>query len=56
MSLQNLRSGNQIRRKVKCLRIDNGNEYMNKEFLKFCEKHDFKSMVSSTIEANGVVA
>ena len=56
MSLQNLRSGNQIGRKVKCLRIDNGIENMNKEFLKFCEKHDIMSMVISTIEANEAVA
>ena len=47
---------NQIGRKVKCLRIDNGIEYMNKEFLKFCEECDIKSMVNSTIEANETVA
>ena len=48
--------GNQIGKKVKCLRIDNGIEYMNKEFLTFCEECDIKSMVNSTIEVNEVVA
>ena len=47
MSLQNLRNGKSN---------DNGIEYMNNEFLKFCEEHDIKSMVSSTIEANEAVA
>ena len=47
---------NQIGKKVKCVRIDNGIEYMNKEFLTFCEECDIKSMVNSTIEVNEVVA
>ncbi len=33
---------NQIGRKLKCLRTDNGTEYRNGEFLKFCEEHGIK--------------
>ena len=33
---------NQTGRKIKCLRFDNGTEYKDGEFLKFCEDHDIK--------------
>ena len=29
-------------RKVKCLRTDNGTEYTNKEFLRYCEEHGIR--------------
>ena len=46
---------NQTGRKVKCLRTDNGTEYMNKEFLRFCEKHGIKRhfTVPRTPQQNG---
>jgi transposase InsO family protein len=33
---------NQIGKKVKCLRTDNGTEYTNDEFRDFCEQHGTK--------------
>ena len=33
---------NQIGRKIKCLRIDNGTKYRDGDFLKFCEEHGIK--------------
>ena len=46
---------NQTGRKVKCLRTDNGTEYMNKEFLRFCEKHGIRRhfIVPRTPQQNG---
>ena len=29
-------------RKVKCLRTDNGTQYTNKEFLRYCEEHGIR--------------
>ena len=33
---------NQTRRKIKYLRTDNGTEYRDGDFLKFCEEHGIK--------------
>ena len=46
---------NQAGRKVKCLRTDNGTMYMNKEFLRFCEKHGIRRhfIVPRTPQQNG---
>jgi hypothetical protein len=33
---------NQTRKKVKCLRTDNGTKYTNDEFWDFCEQHGIK--------------
>uniref|UniRef100_A0A2N9GFK1 CCHC-type domain-containing protein n=1 Tax=Fagus sylvatica TaxID=28930 RepID=A0A2N9GFK1_FAGSY len=47
---------NQTRRKIKCLRTDNGTEYKDGDFLKFCEKHGIKRhfTVRKTPQQNGV--
>ena len=47
---------NQTERKLKCLRIDNGIEYRDGEFLKFCEEHGIKMhfIVRKTPQQNGV--
>jgi transposase InsO family protein len=48
---------NQTRKKVKCLRTDNGTEYANNEFRDFCEQHGIKRhfTVCKTPQQNGVV-
>uniref|UniRef100_A0A2N9GG47 CCHC-type domain-containing protein n=1 Tax=Fagus sylvatica TaxID=28930 RepID=A0A2N9GG47_FAGSY len=48
---------NQTRRKIKCLRTDNGTEYRDGDFLKFCEEHGIKRhfTVRKTPQQNGVV-
>uniref|UniRef100_A0A2N9FEH3 CCHC-type domain-containing protein n=1 Tax=Fagus sylvatica TaxID=28930 RepID=A0A2N9FEH3_FAGSY len=47
---------NQTERKIKCLRIDNGTEYRDGDFLKFCEEHGIKRhfTVRKTPQQNGV--
>jgi transposase InsO family protein len=47
---------NQTRRKIKCLRTDNGTEYRDGNFLKFCEEHGIKRhfTVRKTPQQNGV--
>jgi transposase InsO family protein len=47
---------NQTGRKLKCLRIDNGTEYRDGEFLKFCEEHGIKRhfTIRKTPQQNGV--
>jgi transposase InsO family protein len=47
---------NQTGRKIKCLRIDNGTEYRDGDFLKFCEEHGIKRhfTVRKTPQQNGV--
>jgi hypothetical protein len=47
---------NQTGRKLKCLRIDNGTEYKDGEFLKFCEEHGIKRYftIRKTPQQNGV--
>jgi transposase InsO family protein len=48
---------NQIGKKVKCLRKNNGTEYINDEFRDFCEQHDIKRhfTVCKTPQQNGVM-
>jgi transposase InsO family protein len=48
---------NQTGRKIKCLRTDNGTEYRDGDFLKFCEKHGIKRhfTVRKTPQQNEVV-
>jgi transposase InsO family protein len=43
--------------KIKCLRSDNGGEFMSKEFRDFCEEHGIKRQFSTarTPQQNGVV-
>jgi transposase InsO family protein len=47
---------NQVGRKMKCLRTDNGTEYKDGEFLKFCEEYGIKRqfIVRMTPQQNGV--
>uniref|UniRef100_A0A2N9FA25 Integrase catalytic domain-containing protein n=1 Tax=Fagus sylvatica TaxID=28930 RepID=A0A2N9FA25_FAGSY len=47
---------NQTGRKIKCLRTDNGTEYRDGDFLKFCEEHGIKRhfTVQKTSQQNGV--
>jgi transposase InsO family protein len=47
---------NQTRRKIKCLRTDNGTEYRDGDFLKFCEEYGIKRhfTVRKTLQQNGV--
>jgi hypothetical protein len=47
---------NQTGRKIKCLRTDNGTEYRDGNFLKFCEEHGIKRhfTVRKTPQQNGV--
>jgi transposase InsO family protein len=47
---------NQTERKLKCLRTDNGTEYKDDEFLKFCEEHCIKRhfTVRKTPQQNGM--
>ena len=47
---------NQTRKKVKCLRTDNGTEYTKNEFRDFCEQHGIKRhfIVRKTPQQNGV--
>uniref|UniRef100_A0A2N9IUP8 CCHC-type domain-containing protein n=1 Tax=Fagus sylvatica TaxID=28930 RepID=A0A2N9IUP8_FAGSY len=47
---------NQTGRKIKCLRTDNGTEYKDGDFLKFCEEHGIKRhfTVRKTPQQNGV--
>ena len=49
------RSENQIGRKVKCLRTNNGTKYTNKEFLRFGEKHGIRRCftIPRTPQQNG---
>ena len=48
---------NQTGRKIKCLRTDNGIEYRDGDFLKFCEEYGIKKhfTVRKTLQQNGVV-
>uniref|UniRef100_A0A2N9HJ44 Integrase catalytic domain-containing protein n=1 Tax=Fagus sylvatica TaxID=28930 RepID=A0A2N9HJ44_FAGSY len=45
-----------LERKIKCLRTDNGTEYRDGDFLKFCEEHGIKRhfTVRKTPQQNGV--
>uniref|UniRef100_A0A2N9J203 Integrase catalytic domain-containing protein n=1 Tax=Fagus sylvatica TaxID=28930 RepID=A0A2N9J203_FAGSY len=47
---------NQTGRKIKCLRTDNGTEYRDGDFLKFCKEHGIKRhfTVRKTPQQNGV--
>uniref|UniRef100_A0A2N9J916 CCHC-type domain-containing protein n=1 Tax=Fagus sylvatica TaxID=28930 RepID=A0A2N9J916_FAGSY len=47
---------NHTGRKIKCLRTDNGTEYRDGDFLKFCEEHGIKRhfTVRKTPQQNGV--
>ena len=47
---------NQTRRKIKCLRIDNGGEFCNANFEKFCVDHGIKThkTMPYTPQQNGV--
>ncbi|KAE8674175.1 hypothetical protein F3Y22_tig00111769pilonHSYRG00531 [Hibiscus syriacus] len=47
---------NQIGRKIKCLRSDNGTEYTDSQFLHFCKEHGIKRhfTVCKTPQQNGV--
>uniref|UniRef100_A0A2N9FQZ7 Integrase catalytic domain-containing protein n=1 Tax=Fagus sylvatica TaxID=28930 RepID=A0A2N9FQZ7_FAGSY len=47
---------NQTGRKIKCLRTDNGTEYRDGDFLKFCKEHGIKRhfIVRKTPQQNGV--
>uniref|UniRef100_A0A2N9G795 CCHC-type domain-containing protein n=1 Tax=Fagus sylvatica TaxID=28930 RepID=A0A2N9G795_FAGSY len=47
---------NQTGRKIKCLRTDNGTEYRDGDFLKFCEEHGIKRhfTIRKTPQQNGV--
>uniref|UniRef100_A0A2N9IQJ1 CCHC-type domain-containing protein n=1 Tax=Fagus sylvatica TaxID=28930 RepID=A0A2N9IQJ1_FAGSY len=47
---------NQTGRKIKCLRTENGTEYRDGDFLKFCEEHGIKRhfTVRKTPQQNGV--
>ena len=47
---------NQIGRKIKCLKSDNGIEYKDGEFLKFCEEHGIKKhfTIRRTPQQNGM--
>ena len=48
---------NQIGRKIKCLRSDNGTEYTNSRFMELCKEHGIKRnfTVRKTPQQNGVV-
>jgi len=48
---------NQIGRKIKYLRSDNGTEYTDTQFQKFCEEHEIQRhfSVRKTPQQNGVV-
>ena len=48
---------NQTGRKIKCLRTDNGPEYRDVDFFKFCEEHGIKKHFTErkTPQQNGVV-
>jgi transposase InsO family protein len=47
---------NQTRKKVKCLRTDNGIDYTNDKFKDFCEQYSIKRhfIVRKTPQKNGV--
>ena len=47
---------NQIERKIKCLKLDNGTKYTNSRFTKLCKKHGIKRhfKVWKTPRWNGV--
>ena len=47
---------NQTGKKVKCLRTDNGTEYINDEFRDFCEQHGIKRYftIRKTPQQNGM--
>ena len=47
---------NQTRRKIKCLRSDNGTEYTNSKFTELCEQHGIKRhfIVRKTPQQNNV--
>ena len=48
---------NEIRMKIKCLRLDNGGDFTSNEFNEFCEIHGIKRQFSAvkTPQQNGVV-
>jgi transposase InsO family protein len=48
---------NETNLKIKCLRLDNGGEFISNEFNKFCETHGIKRYFSDprTPRQNGVV-
>jgi transposase InsO family protein len=37
---------NELDSKIKCLRLDNGEEFTSKEFMDFCSKHEIKRQFS----------
>jgi transposase InsO family protein len=43
--------------RIKCLRSDNGGEFISKEFMEFCEEHGIKRQfsIAMTPQQNGVV-
>jgi len=48
---------NELDRKIKCLRSDQGGEFISDEFFDFCEQHGIKSQfsIARTPQQNGVV-
>jgi transposase InsO family protein len=48
---------NEMDSKVKCLRYDNGGEFISKEFMDYCNKRGIKSQffIARTPQYNGVV-
>ena len=46
----------EFRKKIKCLRTDNGGEYTDNEFLSFCKKEGIQRqfMIAYTYQQNGV--
>jgi transposase InsO family protein len=48
---------NKTNLKIKCLRLDNGGEFMSKEFRDFCEEHGTKIQfsVAMTPQQNEVI-
>lgn len=47
---------NETNLKIKCLRLDNGDEFTSNEFYEFCETHGIKRQFSAarTPQQNGV--
>ena len=46
---------NEIDMKIKCLRLDNGREFVSNEFNNYCDENHIKIHFTKTPEQNGVV-
>ena len=48
---------NEVEMKIKCLRLDNGGEFISKEFYNYCEENGIRRHFSATYtpQQNGVV-